>query len=327
MIETTTTEGSMMPMSILLETDSALKKFDSDLLKTYVPGKEFVTGKAAKAATTAPTAKEIKPLHKSYQRPNGEVYLPRSVKSGESNFQDVAFVETAYEKGLSLLLYGPPGTGKTALVEAALDNVVTVLGSIETEAADFVGSWVQQTDGTYLWVDGPALVAAENGWPMLIDEIALIDPRQLSVVYSLMDGRNEISVTANPDRGKVSAKPGFLVFGATNPNVPGAVMSEALLSRFSVHVEMQTDWKIAAKLDVPPKIIEVARNLGKKAESGIVSDPPQLREVIAFKNIAEAFSEDVALENFISMSRPEDRVYVEEAIKSVFGKSPKVLTF
>ena len=327
MIETTTTEGSMMPMSILLETDSALKKFDSDLLKTYVPGKEFVSGKAAKAVSTAPTAKEIKPLHKSYQRPNGEVYLPRTVKSGESNFQDVAFVETAYEKGLSLLLYGPPGTGKTALVEAALDNVVTVLGSIETEAADFVGSWVQQTDGTYLWVDGPALVAAENGWPMLIDEIALIDPRQLSVVYSLMDGRNEISVTANPDRGKVSAKPGFLVFGATNPNVPGAVMSEALLSRFSVHVEMQTDWKIAAKLDVPPKIIEVARNLGKKAESGIVSDPPQLREVIAFKNIAEAFSEDVALENFISMSRPEDRVYVEEAIKSVFGKSPKVLTF
>jgi nitric oxide reductase NorQ protein len=323
----TTTRKGGTPMSILLETDSALKKFDADLLKTYTPGMDFKPAAKDGKVETAPEPTVLKPLHKSYQRPNGEVYLPRTIKVGDTTFQDVAFVETAYEKALSLFLYGPPGTGKTALVEAALDNVVTVLGSIETEAADFVGSWVQQPDGTYAWVDGPAIVAAENGWPLLIDEIALIDPRQLSVVYSLMDGRNEISVTANPDRGKVSAKPGFTVFGATNPNVPGAIMSEALLSRFSVHVEMQTDWKIAAKLGVPNGIVEVARNLGKKAESGIVSAPPQLREVIAFKKISETFTEDIALENFVSMSRPEDRVYVEEAIKSVFGKSPKVLTF
>ena len=314
-------------MSILLETDSALKRFDADLLKTYTPGVDYKPAAADKAVDATPPPAVLKPLHKSYQRPNGEVYLPRTIKVGDTTFQDVAFVEKSYEKALSLFLYGPPGTGKTALVEAALDNVVTVLGSIETEAADFVGSWVQQPDGTYAWVDGPAIVAAENGWPLLIDEIALIDPRQLSVVYSLMDGRNEISVTSNPDRGKVSAKPGFTVFGATNPNVPGAIMSEALLSRFAVHVEMQTDWKIAAKLGVPEKIVEVARNLGKKAESGIVSAPPQLREVIAFKKISETFTEDIALENFVSMSRPEDRVYVEEAIKSVFGKSPKVLTF
>lgn len=314
-------------MSVLLETDKALKSFDAELLKTYTPGKAFVKAEAPKAVEGKPEANKIKSLHKKYSRPNGEVYLPRSIKVGEFTFEDVAFMETAYEKKLSVLLYGPPGTGKTALVEAALENTVTVQGSIETESADFVGSWVQQPDGTYAWVDGPALIAADNGWPLLIDEIALIDPRQLSVVYSLMDGRNEISVTANPDRGKVSAKPGFLVFGATNPDVPGAIMSEALLSRFSFHVEMKTDWKIAAKLEIPEKIVEVARNLGKKAESGIVSNPPQLRELIAFKTISETFNEDVALENFVSMSRPEDRSYVIEAIQSVYGKDAKVLTF
>lgn len=314
-------------MSVLLETDKALKSFDAELLKTYVPGKTFIKSEEPTAIEEVKETKQIVALHKKYARPNGEVYLPRSIKVGETTFQDVAFIETAYDKNLSVLLYGPPGTGKTALVEAALENVVTVQGSIETEAADFVGSWVQQPDGTYAWVDGPALIAADNGWPMLIDEIALIDPRQLSVVYSLMDGRNEISVTANPDRGKVSAKPGFLVFGATNPDVPGAIMSEALLSRFSFHVEMKTDWKIAAKLEIPPQIVEVARNLGKKAESGVVTNPPQLRELIAFKTISETFNEDVALENFVSMSRPEDRPYVIEAITSVFGKQAKVLTF
>jgi len=315
-----------MPMSILLATDEALSKFNEELVKVYVPGKSFVKGKAGDADVAA-AANVLSPLKKSYQRPNGETYLPRGINIGGTSFQDVAFIEKAYSQNLAVLLYGPPGTGKTALIEAALDNVITVQGSIETEAADFVGSWVQQPDGTYAWVDGPAIVSAENGVPLLIDEIALIDPRQLSVVYSLMDGRGEITVTANPDRGKVKAKEGFLVFGATNPDVPGAVMSEALLSRFAFHIEMKTDWKIAKTLKVPAQIIEVARNLEKKAESGVVGNPPQLREVLAYRDIAETYGEEVALANFVGQARPEDRVYVTEAIKSVFGADAKALTF
>ena len=44
-------------------------------------------------------------------------------------------------------------------------------------------------------------------------------------------------------------------------------LSEALLSWFTIHVEMTTDWDLARTLGVPPKIVTVAQNLSKKQSS------------------------------------------------------------
>ncbi len=315
-----------VPRTTLQELDTALSKFNKDLQKTY--------GGATDAAFT-PADSEVKvpepfigkSSKKKYFRPSGEEYIPRRIKVGQERFTDVAFVEKAYAKKMATLFYGPPGTGKTALIEAALPGVITVQGTIETESADFVGSWVQQPDGTYGWVNGPLLVAAMEGKPLLIDEVALIDPRSLAVVYGAMDGRGEIVVTANPDIGTVKVQPGFLVFGATNPDVPGAIMSEALLSRFSIQVEMMTDWSLAKKLGIPDKIVQVARNLDNKSKTGEVVSGPQLRELLAFRDIAEAFGESVAISNFISQTRTEDQDAAKAAVNNVFSVRSEVLTF
>lgn len=264
---------------------------------------------------------------KVYIRPNGEEYLPRHLMVGETKMQDVTFVRTSVANGLNVLLYGPPGTGKTALVEAAFPDTLTVQGSIETEAADFVGGWVQQPDGTYLWIDGPLPISMEAGKKLLIDEIALIDPRVMAVVYGVMDGRGELVVTQNPSRGVVHAKPGFAVIGASNPDVPGALMSDALLSRFFVHAEMNTDWSVATKLKVGAKITQVTRNLNEKWRNGEVTQAPQLRELIVYRDVAEQFGEDLALSNYLGQVRKENRDVVAAQIEAVFGKRPQVLTF
>lgn len=261
-----------------------------------------------------------------FVRPNGSKYFARTW----GVHQDVATLRKAREAttsaltgaGLSpmfALLYGAPGTGKTALVEAAFDKVHTIMGTGDTEVADFIGGYIQNPSGSFDWVDGALLQAAENGDVLFIDEIGLIDPKVLSVVYGAMDGRKEIVVTANPSRGAVAIHPDFYVVAATNPNAAGVRLSEALLSRFTLQAEMTTDWSLARKLGVPQYLITAATNLSKKQESGEVSWSPQMRELLAFRDIEGSFGQQFAIQNLLASAPELDRPIVADVLTRVVG--------
>lgn len=259
-------------------------------------------------------------------RPNGEAYHPRVMampgKAGSST--DVDFIRKVYESRMPALLFGLPGTGKSSLLEAALPGLITVMGNSDTEVADFIGSWIQNPDGTYEWVDGPLVLAMEGGVPLLIDEIALVDPRTMALVYSVMDGRNRLPITANPRRGDAVAVDGFVVYGACNPDAPGSIMSDALLSRFQIHVNMTTDWDLAGRLGVPKATIEIARKLEDRYTSGDIVAPPQLREMLTFRDVSEVFGVDVAYANLLSQARLEDRAVYSEVMQSKAGSTKEL---
>lgn len=284
-----------------------------------------VAGKVTQRGTA--TAKRVKTITADamtgetlYLRPNGDKYFSRTW--GEHS--DVEVLKSARAESMYVLLYGAPGCGKTALAEAAFgEDLYTVLGSGDTEVSDLVGGYVQTPSGGFEWVDGALVKAAEEGKPLLIDEIGLIDPKVLSIVYGLMDGRQEYTVTANPERGTVKAKEGFYVLAATNPNAPGVRLSEALLSRFALHAEMTTDFTLAKKLGAPAPAVTVAQNLTKKLSSGEVSWAPQMRELLAFRDISAKFGTNFAISNLIASAPEMDRPIVADVFTRVFGEEAK----
>ncbi len=262
-----------------------------------------------------------------YLRPNGSEYHARLW--GEHG--DVAALRKAREvtskvfggsKGspMFVLAYGAPGCGKTALVEAAFgSDTVTLMGTGDTEVSDMIGGYVQTPSGGFEWVDGGLVDAAENGKVYFIDEIGLIDPKVLSLVYGLMDGRRELSITANPERGTITAHPDFYVVAATNPNAPGVRLSEALLSRFTLQVELTTDWNLARKLGVSTTMVTCAQNLAKKQMSQEVTWAPQMRELLAFRDISEEFGTTFAISNLLAAAPEMDRPVVADVLTRAFG--------
>lgn len=262
------------------------------------------------------------PSPEFYIRPSGDKYYPRP---WGDKLTDVQILQKAREMDKPVFMYGLPGTGKTASVEAAYgDELTTILGTGDTELSDLMGSYIPDPsgNGSFIWQDGPLVRAAIAGTPVLIDEIGVINPKVLTGVYSFMDGRREYRVTANPDRGVVKAAPGFFIVAATNPNAIGVNLSEALLSRFALHVEVTTDYAMAEKLGVDGRVVRISKSLNSAIiNGGGVSWAPQFRELLVFKALSETFGEKFAIENLIASAPEQDRDQIGQDFSKMIGQT------
>lgn len=255
-------------------------------------------------------------------RPNGERYRVRAL----GGTPDVQVLRDARPDREHCFLFGEPGTGKTALVDSAFgEDLVTMLGTEDTEVADFIGGYTVRGGGSYGWTDGALVEAMERGVPLFIDEIGVIAPKVMTVAFSVMDGRDEIRITANPDRGTVKAKPGFMILAATNPHAPGVRLSEALLSRFHIHMEVGSDYAMARELGVPDPLVTAAENLDTRRKTGEIGWAPQMRELLRAKNQWTKRGDAFAVMNLISGAPEDDREVVAEVLARTTGKRVKGL--
>lgn len=308
---------------------------------TWLDHNTHAAGTAKAATPTAPAAKVTEPVAvaptdpfaASYQmpdadgfltRPNGERYRVRMIEGK----QDVALLREARLTRDHVFLTGDPGTGKTAMVDAAFGtDLVTMLGTEDTEVPDFVGGYVPAGKGRYRWQDGALAEAMDRGVPLLVDEGGVISPKTMTIVYSVMDGRNELRVTANPKRGTIVAKPGFFVIIATNPHAPGVRISEALTSRMAITIEVGTDYAMMRTLGVPDEAVTVSENLltRRKAGDGALW-VPQARELLRYRDQVKRYGVQIATRNLIASAPEDDREVVTEVVQRVTGKKYAMLS-
>ncbi|MDQ1024700.1 nitric oxide reductase NorQ protein [Streptomyces umbrinus] len=254
-------------------------------------------------------------------RPNGQQYHPRAL----AQLPDVEALRRLREAQVAVLLYGPPGTGKTSLIEAAFPDLITVAGDGDTTVGDLIGEYTQAANGGYEFIYGPLVTAMQEGRALLLDDATLISPKVLAALYPAMDGRRQIQVKAHKGE-TITAAEGFYVIAGHNPGVHGAVLTEALASRFSVQIQVGSDYDLAASLKINRTAVRIARHLATSQQGGEVGWAPQLRELIAFQKIADVLGTEAAFANLVGIAPLEDRDTVAEIVTKAIGRPVTALT-
>ncbi|MFI9643548.1 AAA family ATPase [Micromonospora sp. NPDC051925] len=297
-------------------TAEGIDAFTAGAGASRAPSTTAPTPAAPATPAPAPTG-PVPPRPGAVLRPNGVWYLPRRL--GEST--DVEVLRRLRRDSIPVLLYGPPGTGKTSLIEAAYTDAITVAGHGDTTVEDLVGNYVPLPDGGFEFSYGPLVTAMRQGRALFIDDATLIPPRVLAALYPAMDGRATITIAAHHNE-IVTATDGFFVCAGHNPGVHGAILTEALASRFSVHVEVTTDFDLARSLGVPTGAIDAAVALNARMRKHEIDWAPQLRELLAFKRVAASLGLPAAVANLAAVAPEADRQAVVEALQRAYRGTP-----
>jgi len=147
----------------------------------------------------------------SFEIKDEPFYLPQG--------DEVELFEAAYENKLPVMLNGPTGCGKTRLVEHMAWKLKRPLYTVachdDLSANDLTGRYIIKGDEVE-WIDGPLLMAVNNGGISYLDEIVEARKDVTVVIHPLTDHRRYLPVEK---RGKIFHAPkDFMLVISYNPN-------------------------------------------------------------------------------------------------------------
>jgi hypothetical protein len=183
-----------------------------------------------------------------------------------------------------------------------------------------------QIDGAWVWIDGPVTDVVRNGGVLLLDEVNFINPKIYTVLYSLMDGRRNITLLDHLGE-TIQAHKDLTIFATMNPDYIGTTpLNFAFRNRFDIQIPWDYDDKVENKLVDSKSLLALARQLRTEAAKGQYETPISTNMLMEFHQFVDALGYEFAVENFIAHFSADEAASVrlvfqtfEYNIKADFG--------
>jgi len=225
-------------------------------------------------------------------------------------------IDSAFEKGLFVIIIGPKGTGKTTLVrEYAIrksKNLQSINFSLRTRESHLVGSKTL-LDGNIGFDEGILVKSMKEGSILYLDEINAAEADVLLRLDEALDDRRQLILKESGGE-LIKAKDSWFAVSTINPltHVGTKVLPPQILSRFPVRV----------RLDYPPADIEyqIIKRHVKNPNEAEVLQGIKLANVLRQASAVEELYYSPSIRETIAFAKLiEGGVSAKQAAKTVFG--------
>ena len=225
-------------------------------------------------------------------------------------------IDSAFEKGLFVIIIGPKGTGKTTLVrEYAIrksKNLQSINFSLRTRESHLVGT-KSLTDGNIGFDEGILVKSMKEGNILYLDEINAAEADVLLRLDEALDDRRQLILKESSGE-IIKAKDSWFVVSTINPltHVGTKELPPQILSRFPVRV----------RLDYPPEDIEyqIIKRHVKNPNEAEVLQGIKLANVLRQASAVEELYYSPSIRETIAFAKLiEGGVSAKQAANTVFG--------
>ena len=227
-------------------------------------------------------------------------------ESKQSTYLDwnnsIDILNSAFEKGLFVLVIGPKGTGKTSLVmEYAIQKskkLESINFSLRTRESHLIGT-KSLVEGNIGFDEGVLIKSMKEGSILYLDELNAAEADVLLRLDEALDDRRQI-ILKESDGQVIKADDSWFTIATINPltHVGTKELPPQLLSRFPVRIRLDyppedVEYKIIKKHVKNPHEAEVLQGIklaNTLRQASAVEElyySPSIRETIAYAKLLE----------------------------------------
>ena len=264
-------------------------------------------------------------------------------ESEQSTYLDwnnsIDILNSAFEKGLFVLVIGPKGTGKTSLVmEYAIQKskkLESINFSLRTRESHLIGT-KSLVEGNIGFDEGVLIKSMKEGSILYLDELNAAEADVLLRLDEALDDRRQI-ILKESDGQVIKADDSWFTIATINPltHVGTKELPPQLLSRFPVRIRLDyppedVEYKIIKKHVKNPHESEVLQGIklaNTLRQASAVEElyySPSIRETIAYAKLLEGGSSakeaaKIVFGNVYSQWGNVEFQKVNDIITSMFG--------